>query len=97
MKRIITEMGYTTFSDIHDFVYPNLVCDFFASVELVYKRPRKPTSDKGTLGFNLNGMLFTITIKEICEMYGFKYGNEAKFPEFRNLVAFWDSMLHGTF
>ncbi|KAG7593972.1 hypothetical protein ISN45_Aa01g027530 [Arabidopsis thaliana x Arabidopsis arenosa] len=85
-------MGLTKFSETMDSLYPELVREFFASVELMYKKPRIPKPDERVLKFVCNGYAFSLTIAEVCEIYGFRYGSETKFGDFTSSDSFWNTI-----
>lgn len=88
VRMIIENMGLTRFTKIRNYIYPDLVREFFALVELVFKNNKNPTMDEGCLRFNVDYTVYNITIKELCEVYRSIYWSEVNFWNLKIPIAF---------
>lgn len=70
--------------------------DFFATVELKYKKTRKPIPQEGVVSFLFWDTHYSLTIEEFCKVYGFKNGSNVKFGDFDEADTFWDTIAIGS-
>lgn len=77
--------------------FPGLTRELLATVKLVYKRPRAKTSSEGTLYFKLEDRAFSLSVFNLCDIYGFKKADKVKFPTLRDTNIFWDEIAVGDY
>lgn len=66
-------------------------------MKLVYKRPRAKTSSEGTSYFKLEDRAFSLSVFDLCDIYGFKKADKVKFPTLRDTNIFWDEIAVGDY
>ncbi|KAL0682965.1 hypothetical protein Bca4012_049813 [Brassica carinata] len=83
-QKDVKNMGLGTLGYNPQPLYPDLVIQFLSSVELHYKSEVNKVASKGKLTFLCRGLLYEMSIHELCILFGFETRHEAcslpKFP-----------------
>ena len=88
---MITQLGLGTMPSRAYDLYPDLVCQFMATVEVTYRTSSARVAGDGTLTFFARGTRYKITITELCRIYGFDESVASyTVPPFPHLERFWD-------
>ena len=84
VKKMWKNMGLGTLGYNPQPLYPDLVIQFLSSVELHYKSEVNKVASEGKLTFLCRGLLYEMSIHELCILFGFQTRHEAcslaKFP-----------------
>ncbi|KFK22747.1 hypothetical protein AALP_AAs50640U000100 [Arabis alpina] len=99
VRDMLRKMGLGTLAYKTYPLYPDLVRQFLASVELRFKDIAMHTADEGTLSYLCGGVLYEISIGDLCDIYGFDRSIQScRFPTSFPLAAeLWSFLGSGQF
>ncbi|KAH0904152.1 hypothetical protein HID58_043655 [Brassica napus] len=90
VKKMWKNMGLGTLGYNPQPLYPDLVIQFLSSVELHYKSEVNKVPSEGKLTFLCRGLLYEMSIHELCILFGFETRHEAcSLPKFPCAYLLW--------
>ncbi|KAL0771013.1 hypothetical protein Bca101_036164 [Brassica carinata] len=93
VKKMWKNMGLGTLGYNPEPMYPELVIQFLSSVELHYKSEEDKVASEGKLTFLSSGVLYEMSIHELCTLFGFETRHEAcSLPKFPCAYLLWDKI-----
>ncbi|KAG2332317.1 hypothetical protein Bca52824_003497 [Brassica carinata] len=93
VKKMWKNMGLGTLGYNPEPMYPELVIQFLSSVELHYKSEEDKVASEGKLTFLSSGVLYEMSIHELCTLFGFETKHEAcSLPKFPCAYLLWDKI-----
>ena len=71
-------------------LYPGLVREFMASVNVYYAHESEKRANEGVLTFFIRGIRYRVLLSTLCTIYGFENERQHAFvPEFAGISTFW--------
>ncbi|KAG2304606.1 hypothetical protein Bca52824_033257 [Brassica carinata] len=93
VKKMWKNMGLGTLGYNPEPMYPELVIQFLSSVELHYKSEEDKVASEGKLTFLSSGVLYEMSIHELCTLFRFETKHEAcSLPKFPCAYLLWDKI-----
>ncbi|KFK22127.1 hypothetical protein AALP_AAs69374U000100, partial [Arabis alpina] len=91
VTRLLERSGLGRITTTHHDLYPDLVCQFFATLRVFFPTDAEHTGGNGTLTFLIEGVRYRLSIKDICDIYGFpsERDNVIIPPAFLEMKGFW--------
>ncbi|KAG2249803.1 hypothetical protein Bca52824_089431 [Brassica carinata] len=90
VKKMWKNMGLGTLGYNPQPLYPDLVIQFLSSVELHYKSEVNKVASEGKLTFLCRGLLYEMSIHELCILFRFETRHEAcSLPKFPCAYLLW--------
>ncbi|KFK24389.1 hypothetical protein AALP_AAs71240U000100 [Arabis alpina] len=91
VTRLLERSGLGRITTTHHDLYPDLVCQFFATLRIFFPTDAEHTGGNGTLTFLIEGVRYKLSIKDICDIYGFpsERDNVIIPPAFSEMKGFW--------
>ena len=79
-------------------LYPDLVIQFISLVELHYKSEVNKVASEGKLTFLCRGLLYEMSIHELCTLFGFETRHEAcSLPKFPCAYLLWSKIADSSY
>ncbi|WZZ26918.1 hypothetical protein YC2023_010319 [Brassica napus] len=98
VKKMWKNMGLGTLGYNPQPLYPDLVIQFLSSVELHYKSEVNKVASKGKLTFLCRGLLYEMSIHELCILFGFETRHEAcSLPKFPCAYLLWSKIADSSY
>ncbi|KFK23278.1 hypothetical protein AALP_AAs58733U000100 [Arabis alpina] len=99
VTRLLERSGLGRITTTHHDLYPDLVCQFFATLRVFFPTDAEHTGGNGTLTFLIEGVRYRLSIKDICDIYGFpsERDNVIIPPAFSEMNGFWRLFGEGEF
>lgn len=90
VKQMWANMGLGDLGYTPEPIYHELVINFLSSVVLHFKNEAAKVASEGTLSFLLSGLLYEMSIDEMCTLFGFENKREGfSFPKFPGAFLLW--------
>ncbi|KAJ0245931.1 hypothetical protein HA466_0175350 [Hirschfeldia incana] len=90
VKKMWKNMGLGTLGYNPEPLYPELVIQFLSSVELHYRSELHKVASEGKLTFLSRGLLYEMSIQELCTLFGFESTHEVcSLPKFPCATLLW--------
>lgn len=98
VKKMWKNMGLGTLGYNPQPLYPDLVIQFLSSVELHYKSEVNKVASEGKLTFLCRGLLYEMSIHELCILFGFETRHEAcSLPKFPCAYLLWSQIADSSY
>ncbi|KAH0864279.1 hypothetical protein HID58_081490 [Brassica napus] len=98
VKKMWKNMGLGTLGYNPQPLYPDLVIQFLSSVELHYKSEVNKVASEGKLTFLCRGLLYEMSIHELCILFGFETRHEAcSLPKFPCAYLLWSKIADSSY
>ena len=92
------ELGKGNFATHPQVLYPELVCQFMANVNVYYIHERAKKASEGVLTFFISGIRYIVPLLTLCIIYGFETERQhATVPDFPGIGTFWSLIATGFF
>ncbi|KFK25525.1 hypothetical protein AALP_AA8G126500 [Arabis alpina] len=91
VTRLLERSGLGRITTTHHNLYPDLVCQFFATLRFFFPPDAEHTGGNGTLTFMIEGVRYRLSIRDVCGIYGFpsERDNVIIPPAFSEMKGFW--------
>ncbi|KAF3530734.1 hypothetical protein DY000_02038326 [Brassica cretica] len=98
VKKMWKNMGLGTLGYNPQPIYPDLVIQFQSSVELHYKSEVNKVASEGKLTSLCRGLLYEMSIHELCTLFGFETRHEAcSLPKFPYAYLLWGKIADSSY
>ena len=90
LEDLFAEMGMGNMATNPQVLYPELVCQFMATVNVYYTHERAKRANEGVLTFFIRGIRYRVPLSTLCTIYGFENERQhAVVPDFAGISTFW--------
>lgn len=72
LEEMIRELGYGHMVTRSFDLYPDLVRQFIATIQVYYTHGRVKRTNEGTLTFLIRDVRYMLPLTKLCEIYGFE-------------------------
>ncbi|KAF3512149.1 hypothetical protein F2Q69_00005938 [Brassica cretica] len=98
LEDLFVELGMGNFATHPQVLYPELVCQFMATVNVYYASERAKKASEGVLTFFIRGIRYRVPLLTFYTIYGFKTEHQhATVPDFLGIGTFWSHIATGFF
>lgn len=94
---LFAKIGLGYIFDLHCDCYADLTRQFLASARLYHPDEDNPVADKAMFSFIVNRQFHSMTIFQLCDVFGFGKGRQSCVPDFPEHNDFWTFIASGNF
>ncbi|KAL0812281.1 hypothetical protein Bca101_068724 [Brassica carinata] len=97
IEALFEKIGLGYIFDLHCDCYTDLTRQFLASARLYHPDEDNPVADKAMFSFIVNMHFHSMTIFQLCDVFGFGKGRQSCVPDFPEHNDFWKFIASGNF
>ncbi|KAF3512925.1 hypothetical protein F2Q69_00009933 [Brassica cretica] len=98
LKDLFEELGMGNMATNPQALYPEVVCQFMATVNVYYAHERPKRANEGVLTFFIRGIHYRVPLSTLCTIYGFENEHQHDIvPDFAGISTFWGHIATGFF
>ncbi|KAH0863670.1 hypothetical protein HID58_080881 [Brassica napus] len=97
IESLFEKIGLGNIFDLHCDYYADLTRQFLASARLYHPDEDNPVADKAMFSFIVNRQFHSMTIFQLCDVFGFGKGRQSCVPDFPEHNDFWKFIASGNF
>ncbi|KAH0893893.1 hypothetical protein HID58_056322 [Brassica napus] len=97
IEALFEKIGLGYIFDLHCDCYADLTRQFLASARLYHPDEDNPVADKAMFSFIVNRQFHSMTIFQLCDVFGFGKGRQSCVPDFPEHNDFWTFIASGNF
>ncbi|KAH0896778.1 hypothetical protein HID58_046346 [Brassica napus] len=97
IEALFEKIGMGYIFDLHCDCYADLTRQFLASARLYHPDEDNPVADKAMFSFIVNRQFHSMTIFQLCDVFGFGKGRQSCVPDFPEHNDFWTFIASGNF
>ena len=97
IESLFEKIGLGNIFDLHCDCYADLTRQFLASARLYHPDEDNPVADKAMFSFIVNRQFHSMTIFQLCDVFGFGKGRQSCVPDFPEHNDFWTFIASGNF
>ncbi|KAF3503019.1 hypothetical protein F2Q69_00042937 [Brassica cretica] len=95
-RGLVHRVGYGKFATHPQVLYPELVCQFMATVNVYYAHESAKKASEGVLTFFICGIRYRVPLLTLCTIYGFETERQhVTVPDFPGIGTFWSLITTG--
>ena len=98
LEDLFEELGMGNMATNPHVLYPELVRQFMATVNVYYAKERAKSANEGVLTFFICDIHYRVPLSSLCTIYGFENERQhAIVPDFAGISTFWGHIATGFF